>query len=99
MGLLRSALGNVCDDCPHVLAYVDEVTMTLLDIVVALLMTQSPFGPVNFAATPDGPDHVIVEFMNPEPHVVLRFDEGLDYEIIEGKIIECQPEKSTNSET
>ena len=73
--------------------------MTLIDIVMVLLMTQSPFGPVQFAATPDGPDHVIVELMTPEPHVVLRFDDELEYEIIQGEIVECQPENSTNSET
>lgn len=73
--------------------------MALVEIVVAFLMTQSPFGPVQFAANPDGPDHVVVEFMTVEPHVVLRFDEELEYEIIKGEIVECQPEKSTSSET
>ena len=68
--------------------------MTLIDIVMVFLMTQAPFGPVTFTATPDGPDHVIVELMVREP-VVLRFDEELNIEIIEGEIIECQPEKST----
>ncbi len=72
--------------------------MTLIEVVMIFLMTQSPFGPVQFAATPDGPDHVLVEFMNPQPHVVLRFDEELNIEIIEGEIIECQIQKSKKSE-
>lgn len=69
--------------------------MPLVEIVVAFLMTQSPFGPVQFAANPDGPDHVIVEFMNPEPHVVLRFNKDLEYEIIKGEIVECEVEEET----
>lgn len=66
--------------------------MPLVEIVIAFLMVQNPFGPVTFAATADGPDHVVVEFMNMKPHVVLRFDQKLEYEIIKGEIIECQPE-------
>lgn len=73
--------------------------MTLIEIVISLLMTQSPFGSVQFAAVPDGPDHVLVEFMNPQPHVVLRFDEELRYEIIKGEIMECQKEIEMNLET
>jgi hypothetical protein len=72
--------------------------MTLIEVVMIFLMTQSPFGSVQFAATPDGPDHVLVEFMNPQPHVVLRFDEELEYEIVKGEIIECQAENSKKLE-
>lgn len=67
--------------------------MSILDAVVTLLLTTTPFGPVAFSATPDGPDHVIVEFMNPEPHVVVRFDRQLRMEVIQGEIVKCEPEK------
>ena len=72
--------------------------MTLLDIVVALLMTQSPFGPVQFTATPDGPSHVIVELITKEP-LVLRFDKELNVEILKGEIETCQPENPKHLET
>ena len=72
--------------------------MSVVEIVIVFLMFQSPFGPVQFTATPHGPDHVVVELMSQEP-VVLRFDKELNVEILKGEIETCQPENPKHLET
>lgn len=64
--------------------------MTTLEIVLSFLLSQSsPFGQQPFTVLPQG-EQVIVEF--PKQGVTLLFDRDLEYEVIEGKVRECQPE-------
>ena len=65
--------------------------MTTLEIVLSFLLSQSsPFGQQFFTVLPQG-EQVIVEF--PKQGVTLLFDRDLEYEVIEGKVIECQPDE------
>lgn len=65
--------------------------MTLLETVITLLLTAQPFGPMPFSAIQEDPEHVRVELPT-VPVTVLRFNERLEVEIVEGKLADCKPE-------
>ena len=65
--------------------------MTTLELVIVYLLSgTSPFGMTPFEAT-DFNGEVFVTF--PKQGVTIVMDEEYNYDLIEGEIITCQPEK------
>ena len=66
--------------------------MSLVETVTSLLLTIQPFGGVTFDAVAQGADTVIVT-LHTNPRTVLQFDQDLEFTVIEGETMTCEPEE------